>query len=320
MTTTNLREEALHYHRRLPPTLWAYLVGRGISEPLVHRHLLGWNGERITIPIPAKDGRIAFFKLARDPEDVHVAPKMLTSPGAMAELYGWDTLRSNPERLVICEGEFDRLVLMTKGFPAVTGTAGALTFLEEWADAIRPIPEVYVCFDRDDAGRRGALKVAGLLPHARIVELPQEVGDHGDVSDFLVGLKRRTKDFENLLRDAKPAPAKEEAASPHAFSPSLSRDIRERLERAKEAIPIDQVVGLYVPLRPSGAKRIGRCPFHEDRTPSFVCFPNTKTFHCFGCGAHGDAVDFLSRYLNLTFLEALDTLERLSPSHGHAAA
>jgi DNA primase len=321
MTQQNLRDEALRYHRRLPHRLWTYLVGRGISEPLIHRHLLGWNGARITVPIPTKDGRIAFFKLARDPEDVRVAPKMLTTPGAVVELYGWDTLRTNPERLVICEGEFDRLVLLTRGFPAVTSTAGALTFLEEWAEAIRPIPEVYTCFDRDEAGRQGALKVARLLPQARIVELPEEVGDHGDVTDFLVRLKRRVKDFETLLAEAKPAPETEEIAPlPSAFPATLTKDLRERADRAKAAMPIDQVVSLYVPLRASGAKRIGRCPFHEDRTPSFVCFPGTRTFHCFGCGAHGDALAFLSRYLNLSFLEALDTLERLSPHHGDAAA
>lgn len=320
MTTTNLREEALRYHRRLTPQLWAYLEGkRGIPATLIHRYLLGWNGERITIPIPRRDGTIAFFKLARDPEDVEVAPKMLTSPGATAELYGWDTLRREPERVVICEGEFDRLVLEARGFPAVTSTAGALTFLAEWAEAIAKVPQVFVCFDRDEAGREGALKVARLLPQARIVDLPEEVGDHGDVTDFLVRLKRKARDFDALLQNAAPARHEERDVPPSALPLPLSESLRERVARTKEAISIDQVVGLYVPLRLSGAKRIGRCPFHEDRTPSLVCFPQTRTFHCFGCGAHGDALAFLGRYLNLSFLEALDTLERLA-SHGDAAA
>jgi DNA primase len=323
MTHPNFRQEALRYHRRLTPQLWGYLeVTRGIPKSLIHRHLLGWNGERITIPIPRKDGSIAFFKLARDPEDVPAAPKMLTSPGATAELYGWDTLRRNPERVVIAEGEFDRLVLEGHGFPAVTSTAGALTFLPEWAEEIAKIPEIYVSFDRDEAGREGALKIARLLPQARIVELPEEVGDHGDVSDFLVRLKRKPEDFEALLRKATPVPAPhKESEPPPSTSPlSLPESLRERVAQAKEAVAIDRVVGLHVPLRPSGAKRIGHCPFHEDRTPSFVCFPKTKTFHCFGCGAHGDALAFLSRYLNLSFLESLETLERIASSYGDSAA
>lgn len=319
-TTFDLKSLALAFHRRLPPGLWAHLAGRGISEPLIHRYLLGWNGERITIPIPNRDGRITFFKLARDPEDSFTTPKMLVTPGARAELYGWDTLRANPARLVVCEGEFDRLVLLGRGFPAVTGTAGALTFLEEWAEEVRKVPEVYLCFDRDEAGRQGSLKAASLLPQARIVTLPPEVGDHGDVSDFFVTLGRRAKDFEALLAEAAPAPAGGEAMAPSAAFPSaLAQGLRERATRAKEAASIDEVVGFYVPLRRSGAKRIGRCPFHDDRTPSFVCFPKTKTFHCFGCGAHGDAIAFLGRYLNLSFAEALQTLERLAANHGDAA-
>jgi DNA primase len=321
MTQPNLKREALQYHRRLTPQLWAYLEGRrGIPAELIHRYLLGWNGERITIPIPRRDGTIAFFKLARDPEDVEVAPKMLTTPGATAELYGYDTLRRNPERVVICEGEFDRLVLEGRGFPAVTSTAGALTFLPEWAEEIGQIPEVYIAFDRDEAGREGALKVARLIPQARIVELPQEVGDHGDVTDFLVRLRRKAQDFEALLQRATPAPARDEETLPTPSPLSLSGSLRERLHEVKAAVAIDQVVGLYVPLRPSGAKRIGRCPFHHDRTPSLVCFPKTATFHCFGCGAHGDALAFLSRYLNLSFLEALETLEHIASSHGDLAA
>jgi hypothetical protein len=89
---------------------------------------LGWNGSRITIPICNKGGGFAFFKLAKDPEDKSDSPKMLASPGGHAELYGWERVLANPERIIICEGEFDRLVLESRGFAAVTSTAARSRF------------------------------------------------------------------------------------------------------------------------------------------------------------------------------------------------
>lgn len=59
-----------------------------------------------------------------------------------------------------------------------------------------------------------------------------------------------------------------------------------------------------VTLRQCGAGRFrGRCPFHNEKTPSFVVYPDG--FHCFGCGAHGDAIDFVKRLHGLSFPDAL---------------
>ena len=100
---------------------------------MIDFHLLGWNGSRITIPIFNRQGELAFFKLARDPEDRIPGPKMMTTRGAYAELYGWGEVLKKPSQIVICEGEFDRLVLEAKGFTAVTSTGGAGVFRAEWA-------------------------------------------------------------------------------------------------------------------------------------------------------------------------------------------
>src|SRR5205823_1507598 len=117
---------------------------RGISAEVIDRHLLGWNGSRITIPILDRTGQLAFFKLAKDPEDKSDSPKMLATPGAHAELYGWEQVLANPEQIIICEGEFDRLALESRGFAAVTSTGGALTFRPEWPEVLRRIPTLYV--------------------------------------------------------------------------------------------------------------------------------------------------------------------------------
>src|SRR5205823_1979434 len=126
-----------------------------------------------------REGQLVFFKLAKDPEDQTDSPKMLASPGSRAELYGWEHVREHPEQLIICEGEFDRLVLEGQGLPAVTSTGGAGVFRREWAKELAAVPQVFVCFDRDDAGRAGALRVARMIPGAKIVNLPEEVGEGG---------------------------------------------------------------------------------------------------------------------------------------------
>ncbi len=313
-TNPDLGELALDYHRQLPDRIRGYLKARGIADELIHRHLLGWTGRRITIPIPNRDREIAFFKLARDPEDQSPSPKMFATPGSSIELYGWEAVLAKPDRIIICEGEFDRLVLEAQGFAAVTSTGGAGAFRAEWAEHFLPIPEVYVCFDCDEAGQQGALRVARLIPHAKIVDLPEEVGEGGDVTDFFVRLGRTPEDFQRLLESARPAPAappRRQALPVSVTSPDLAA----RIERIKEAIPVENFIAQYVELRPSGPNLIGRCPFHQDREPSLVVFPGTRSFHCFGCRAGGDVISFLRLAMHLSFFEALDSLEGSLPTH-----
>lgn len=60
--------------------------------------------------------------------------------------------------------------------------------------------------------------------------------------------------------------------------------------------PIADVVGRFVELKADGAEFLGCCPFHQEDTPSFTVVPNKGFYHCFGCGAHGDVVDFICQY------------------------
>jgi DNA primase len=311
-STPDLFHLAAEYYRALPKRIREYLHSRGIPDEIVNRYFLGWNGSRITIPVFNRKGICAFFRLAKDPDDQSRSPKMLSSRGSHVDLYGWEVLRLRPKRVIICEGEFDRLVLEANGFDAVTSTGGAGTFKEEWAEVFTEIFEVYICFDRDEAGRKGALRVAQMIAHAKIVELPPDVGDGGDGTDFFVRLGRSSGDFERLLSEARPGPPVPLAAlGPAGTYDDAHSTQREHIERIKRAVPIAQVVGAYVELRGSGITLVGLCPFHEDHTPSFTIYPETETFHCYGCGAHGDALTFLQKVEHLSFRQALDVLERL---------
>ncbi|HXO20944.1 MAG TPA: CHC2 zinc finger domain-containing protein [Thermoanaerobaculia bacterium] len=289
----NYHDQALRFHQFLPTRLWHYLtVTRGIGEAIVHRELLGWNGRRITIPVKNESGEITAFRLARDPDEREESPKMLSTRGSSTTLYGVETLRWKPKRIVICEGEFDRLVLLTHGFGAVSSTGGAFSFRSEWARYFESVPEVYLCFDRDRAGEEGVRRAARFIPHARVVTLPPEVGERGDVSDFFVRLGRSAEDFEKLLGEADTPPQAE-----------AGRRLP-RIPSRPGGEPIEEVIGRSVALRRAGRGYSGLCPFHRDSNPSFVVFPRSQRFRCFACGVEGGAADFLARLKGVSPEEA----------------
>ncbi|MDE2313376.1 MAG: DNA primase [Elusimicrobia bacterium] len=83
----------------------------------------------------------------------------------------------------------------------------------------------------------------------------------------------------------------------------------EILENIRSRVDIAEVVAQYVPdLRLSGRSSKGRCPFHQEKTPSFHVNAERQTFHCFGCGAGGDVFAFLMKIENLGFSEAVERL------------
>ena len=71
---------------------------------------------------------------------------------------------------------------------------------------------------------------------------------------------------------------------------------------------IEDVVQNYVQLRRRGRTCTGLCPFHTEKTPSFVVYPETQSFYCFGCGAGGDVITFIKKISNLEYVEAVKLL------------
>ena len=82
------------------------------------------------------------------------------------------------------------------------------------------------------------------------------------------------------------------------------------IENLKEQVDIVDVIGRAVPLKKAGANHKGVCPFHSEKTPSFVVSEQKQYFTCFGCGASGDVIEFVKRYYNLDFNEAVEKLGR----------
>ena len=82
------------------------------------------------------------------------------------------------------------------------------------------------------------------------------------------------------------------------------------IQRIKEAANIVDVVGDYVTLRRAGTSYKGLCPFHNEKTPSFIVTPSKNICKCFGCGGGGDSISFIMKMENLSYLDALRFLAK----------
>ena len=80
------------------------------------------------------------------------------------------------------------------------------------------------------------------------------------------------------------------------------------LHELRERLDIVAVVQERLPLKKMGTNYSACCPFHDEKTPSFTVSATKQFFHCFGCGAHGDPIEFISKLDGLTFIEAIEKL------------
>ncbi len=84
------------------------------------------------------------------------------------------------------------------------------------------------------------------------------------------------------------------------------------LEEFKARLPLVEVIGRYVKLTRRGREHVGLCPFHQEKTPSFNVVEEKGFYHCFGCSAHGTAIDFVMQVEGLSFPDALTRLAELT--------
>lgn len=82
----------------------------------------------------------------------------------------------------------------------------------------------------------------------------------------------------------------------------------ESLNKLRQRIDLQEVVASHVDLKRFGSSFKALCPFHNEKTPSFIVNKGDSHYHCFGCGAHGDAIAFLMSYLKMSFSDAVESL------------
>jgi DNA primase len=96
------------------------------------------------------------------------------------------------------------------------------------------------------------------------------------------------------------------------------------LDEIRARVDLVELISAVVPLKRAGERWKGLCPFHREKTPSFTVSPKLNLFHCFGCHAGGDAIEFLKRHDRLEFMEAVRLLSERTgvplPERGGPAA
>lgn len=186
--------------------LRAYLTkDRGIPIPIIKNYKIGHDGERYTIPIYNAYG--ICVNVRRYLPTAQGAIKMLpykTGYG-VNRLFPLDTLMSSDD-VIIHEGEWDALIQLSKGFPAITATAGAGSWNKHWTPMFSG-KRVWICFDCDEAGVKGARKVAkvlyGTAKEVRIINLPLAgTKSDKDTSDFYNNHGNDRDEFEALMQAA----------------------------------------------------------------------------------------------------------------------
>jgi 5S rRNA maturation endonuclease (ribonuclease M5) len=185
---------------------------RGLTDETIEMAQLGWDDERITIPIYNEyNDLVNFRRYAWDaPDPAHKFYNYRDEFGNLygeMQLYGIDNLL-NPEvkELVYCEGELDKILLEQYGFKAITPTSGTGAFRPEWVKLFKG-KTVYVVQDNDEAGTNGAKSIADTLyrvADVRILQWPDDFAKKGDPTDWFVAEKRTVEDFQKLL-DAAPS-------------------------------------------------------------------------------------------------------------------
>lgn len=168
---------------------------RGLTDQTLVNFMLGWDGDRVTIPIYDEFHELVNIRRYKwnSYED---SAKMINYEDEMRNSYGENRIYGiehltdkSCQTIVWCEGEFDRIVAEQAGIPACTATAGANNFKNEWLKLLRSKQQVYICYDNDSAGREATDSlVANLRGYVKIfvVKWPENFADKGDISDFFV--------------------------------------------------------------------------------------------------------------------------------------
>lgn len=214
-----------------------YLLEHGISAEQAEILNLDSSESELHIPVLDENGETLFVKTrnlnykAGDDEST----KYKNAGGSHATLFNFHAVKEK-NNIVLCEGEMDCLKLVVEDIPAISSTGGAGVFLKEWTTLLSN-KRVFVCYDNDDAGRKGIKKVLDFLPDARVVLLPPEIKD---VCDYFTAGNTRGS-FLQLVRNAQTKSEWEVRNLPPEFSLMSAKELTER-EFEQHPWYIDQIL------------------------------------------------------------------------------
>ena len=276
-------------------------------------------GECIVIPVDDIEGKFIFNKYRRNPME-DIKPKYTYDKGAKVSLYAMHKAKDH-KRILITEGEMDTLVAWSANVPAVTSTGGAMSFQKEWSDLFTD-KEVVLCFDNDPAGAEGMVKTLAIIPHAKILFIPDKPNVK-DISDYvssggdlnaLMETSQVLNTMESVISDRTKRIAKWQSVHFHdAFIDAHKERVivkkvfkkfsDDKLENAK-AYPMGNLIEI-------NNQKKAVCPFHNDHSPSMHYYEKTNTLYCFVCSKVADPIEVYMKQNTCSFKEALDNLNAL---------
>lgn len=250
---------------------------RGLTDETLKRFQLGWDGDRITIPIYDEYNVLVNFRRYKwnsmdDQWKVLNYVDELNNSYGEVRIFGIDSvLNTEVDYVVWCEGEMDRICAEQHGFCAACATSGAGTWKAEWTKLFRGKRKVYIAQDNDEAGRNATRKLCEKLfrvVDVYIINWPEDFPAKGDITDFFTKCGQTAQDFQTLLDNAT-----------QYVDPSMVEDRIADEASAQEVLLADSAEAQYygkrirVPVMVSG----------KDSTP-YLC-PKVIKAHC------GDAAD-----------------------------
>lgn len=184
---------------------------RGLTDETLRLFKLGWDGERVTIPIYDEYNTLVNFRRYKwnSTEDqwkvLNYVDEYENAYGEV-RIFGLDrVIDSTVDYVVWSEGEMDRICCEQHGFPTACATSGAGTWKADWTRLFRGKKRVYLAQDNDEAGRIANSKLCEKL--YRVVDVyvitwPENFPLKGDITDFFTKCGQTTEDFQRLLDDA----------------------------------------------------------------------------------------------------------------------
>ena len=184
---------------------------RGLTDETLKRFQLGWDGERITIPIYDEFNTLVNFRRYKwnSTDDqwkvLNYVDEYNNSYGEV-RIFGIDqVVDSDVEYVVWAEGEMDRICAEQHGFPTACATSGAGTWKPEWTKLFRNKKRVYIAQDNDEAGRIATQKLCEKLYRVvdvYVINWPENFPAKGDITDFFTKCGQTSQDFQTLLDNA----------------------------------------------------------------------------------------------------------------------
>lgn len=184
---------------------------KGLTDSTIAKYQIGWNGKAIVFPIRNVSGKYTNVKFRSDPTVPNSSKNLWSIRGSHAALFNSEVLVEG-KRIIICEGEWDAMLLTQMGYCAVTGTAGTQGWRERFCLSFNPDQEIFLCYDNEanEAGIKGMIRTQEMFNkygiHTNIVKLPRVylagTGDKTDVSDYFLRDGHAKEEFDKLLNDS----------------------------------------------------------------------------------------------------------------------